>query len=134
MTTKDTVLADEYVLTHRNDFPGVQKQHPWHGKSEYRTWGQFQSEKACTFCKGRGHWKTECPKANARRGKGGREPIKFGGVGLCLRILPPPFVVPVCCLPLSSAILGSSSVGADVTSLDSCLKAMCHWWEVIVYR
>lgn len=48
--------------------------HPRHGKSEQATRGQFQSNslKICNFCKGRGHWKADCPKANSRRGNGGQ--------------------------------------------------------------
>lgn len=79
------VLADEYVLTHGGDFRAPEsgmyrgpskweeKRPPRHGKSEYTTRGQFQSDfsKVCNFCKGRGHWKAECPKANARRGNSG---------------------------------------------------------------
>ncbi len=43
------------------------------GKSERAAWGQVQFDltKICSFCKGRGHWKADCPEANVRRGKSG---------------------------------------------------------------
>jgi len=82
---KAAVLADEYVLTHRRDIRAPEggmyrapskweeKRPPRHGKSEYTARGQFQADlsKVCNFCKGRGHWKAECPKTNARRGNDG---------------------------------------------------------------
>lgn len=84
--TEAAVLADEYVLIHGSDSwapeaggmyrtPGrwEGKQPSRHGKSEYTERGHFQSSfsKICNFCKGRGHWKAECPKANARQGNSG---------------------------------------------------------------
>ncbi|XP_034567353.1 uncharacterized protein LOC117832370 [Notolabrus celidotus] len=80
-------LADEYVLTHRGDrdfrgqvhggryyVPGRwgEENHARFGKPERDNRGQSQldSSTVCHFCKGRGHWKAECPKANAKRGSG----------------------------------------------------------------
>ena len=86
------VLADECVLTHRSNFrapvyhaPGKweEKRPPCHGKSDYTAQGHFQSDKVCNFCKERGHWKAECPKANARRGNSGVCAVSVAPVSVC---------------------------------------------------
>ena len=89
------VLADEYVLTHRSDFrapvyhaPGrwEEKRSPRYGESDYTTRGHFQSDKVCNFCKERGHWKAECPKANARRGNSGVCAVSVAPVSVCQQL------------------------------------------------
>nr|XP_046229617.1 uncharacterized protein LOC124050808 isoform X1 [Scatophagus argus] len=83
--TEAAALADEYVLTHRGDRvsrisegggmrrnPGRWEERPPQrpGKFEHAPRGQmcFDSSKICNFCRGRGHWKADCPKVNAKRG------------------------------------------------------------------
>ena len=69
-------LADDYVLTHRGgrDFRvqgagdrGEEKANPHWGEREMRGQPQGDSE-ICHFCRERGHWKGDCPKAKASRG------------------------------------------------------------------
>ncbi|KAF3846812.1 hypothetical protein F7725_003890, partial [Dissostichus mawsoni] len=78
------VLADDYVLIHRGgrDFrvqeEGMyraadrweEKAHAHLGNAERVMRGQprVDPSEICNVCRGRGHWKADCPKANARRG------------------------------------------------------------------
>ncbi len=101
-------LADEYVLTHRGDRDfrvqeggGMyrasgrweEKSHVHIGKSERVTRSQTQLDfsKICNFCKGRGHWKADCPKANARRGNSGGQ---VNSAACAVSVEPAPVVFP----------------------------------------
>lgn len=70
-------------------------------KSGYTVQGYFQSDFAtvCNYCKGKGHWKAECPKAMVRQGDSRGQPNS----GVCAVSVAPVSLVPATqlCHPLA---------------------------------
>lgn len=70
-----------------------EKPHAHFGKSEHVTRNQSQRDfsRICNYCKGRGHWKVDCPKANAKRGNSGGQ---ANSAACAVSVEPVPVVFP----------------------------------------
>lgn len=70
--TKAAELADDYVLMHKGRFE-LQKTDQNIGEKVDRT--PRYSSLICNYCRGKGHWKDECPVLKSK-GKGGKTRVK----------------------------------------------------------
>ncbi len=69
---KAAALADDYVLTHRSSFEFRKRDEVFEDKIDRIP---RNSSLICNYCRGKGHWKSECPVLTAKS-KGGKARVK----------------------------------------------------------
>lgn len=95
---KAAELADDYILTHKSSFEFRKRDEMFEDKID-RT--SRNSSLICNYCRGKGHWKNECPVLKAK-GKGGKAP----------RVKPAVLVAPVL-NPVNSSAEGFPTEDGD---------------------
>ncbi|XP_039531236.1 uncharacterized protein LOC120481582 [Pimephales promelas] len=98
-TAKAAELADDYILTHKSSFEFRKRDDSFEDRLDHMP---RDSSLICNYCRGKGHWKNECPVLKSK---------SKGGKGLCVK--PAGFVAPL----LNSVSLSSEGSPRAVNQL-----------------